>query len=575
MIQRVVIRRFKRFEEVELVLPSHIVLAGPNNTGKTTVLQAISAWSLTFNRWKELNDFQRHGGAYRKAPIARQAFSAVPLRAFDLLWADRRYAGTIEILVQTDEWAITMELIADSSEQIYVRPKPDIDPAIARRAEVSTVLVPAMTGLSTEEPLYARRETLDALLGQAKPGDVLRNLLVEASQNVRAWNALGEAIRRLFGVELLAPQVGAFITAEYRPAAGGSALDIASAGSGFQQVLMLLTFLHTRPGSVLLLDEPDAHLHVILQDAIYGELRAVAARERSQLIIATHSEVIINSMEPKELCVMLAQPRMLADSDERARMIKSLGVLSHEDIMLALNAPGVLYLEDYTDLEILRAWAKTVDHPAHALLTTRLLWRKAVAQPRPGAEGIKARDHYDALRLVRSDLPGLELVDGDARPEIQSTDITGEGLQRLRWRRYEIESYLFLPAALARYVEQQVGPGAAAPHVADLMKHLDDILPPAVRRDPVGDHTFLNSTKAEDAAPSRLIAAVRFAELTPTVDRARVRIPRGWRRCGGGNRRAGHGGRRQRGRVRHSRGVAPGPRGRRVLRRDRRSSGSR
>ena len=36
---------------------------------------------------------------------------------------------------------------------------------------------------------------------------------------------------------------------------------------------MLLTFLNTRPGSVLLLDEPDAHLHVILQDAIYGELR--------------------------------------------------------------------------------------------------------------------------------------------------------------------------------------------------------------------------------------------------------------------------------------------------------------
>ena len=36
---------------------------------------------------------------------------------------------------------------------------------------------------------------------------------------------------------------------------------------------MLLTMLNTRPGAVLLLDEPDAHLHVILQDAIYGELR--------------------------------------------------------------------------------------------------------------------------------------------------------------------------------------------------------------------------------------------------------------------------------------------------------------
>ena len=40
-------------------------------------------------------------------------------------------------------------------------------------------------------------------------------------------------------------------------------LDIASAGSGFQQVLMLLAFLNTRTGSpCCLLDEPDAHLHM-------------------------------------------------------------------------------------------------------------------------------------------------------------------------------------------------------------------------------------------------------------------------------------------------------------------------
>jgi len=129
--------------------------------------------------------------------------------------------------------------------------------------------------------------------------------------------------------------------------------------------------------------------------------------------------------------VMVTQPRMLADSDERALLIKSLGVLSNEDILLALDAPGVLYLEDYTDLEILRAWAKTLDHPAYELLTTRLFWRKTVAQPRPGADGIKSKDHYEALKLVRPDLPGLELLDGDARPEIQATPITGSGLQRL------------------------------------------------------------------------------------------------------------------------------------------------
>jgi recombinational DNA repair ATPase RecF len=80
VIHRVGLRRFKRFGDVEFVLPGHVVLAGLNNTGKTTVLQAIAAWSLALSRWRELNDFQRHRGYYAKAPIARQAFSAVPLR---------------------------------------------------------------------------------------------------------------------------------------------------------------------------------------------------------------------------------------------------------------------------------------------------------------------------------------------------------------------------------------------------------------------------------------------------------------------------------------------------------------
>src|SRR3990172_7972384 len=130
MIERGTIRRFKRCDEVTFDVPGHIVLAGPNNTGKTTMLQAVAAWDLSLTRWKQLNDYQRHGGSYTKVPIARQAFSAVPLRAFDLLWNERRYSSSsIEIEIQSKKgWTVAMELIADSTEQIYVRPKSQAEP---------------------------------------------------------------------------------------------------------------------------------------------------------------------------------------------------------------------------------------------------------------------------------------------------------------------------------------------------------------------------------------------------------------------------------------------------------------
>ncbi len=510
MIRSVKISRFKRFEEVEFTLPRHIVLAGPNNTGKTTMLQAVAAWSLAFERWRTLNDFQRHGGFYTKMPITRQQFSAVPLSSFDLLWRDRSYRGSVVIKITSEAgWSIPLEFMADSTEQVYVRPLPRVEPSTLRDAALSTVFIPPMTGLGTDEPVYTRPK-VDQLLGQAKPGDVLRNLLVEANGSGEAWQALCTSIRDLFGYELLPPDDrGAHILAEYCHHPDGPRFDIASAGSGFQQVLMLLTFLHTHPASVLLLDEPDAHLHVILQDAIFGELRRAAFANRSQLVIATHSEVIIDAVDPENLCVMLQTPRLLATSEERRSLISSLRVLSNVDIMLAEAANGILYLEGSTDLELLRAWARALAHPAHAILTTQLYWRATVFQSRSDAPGIHSRDHYAALKMIRNDLPGFEILDRDANPDLPATEIVGKGLQRRRWNRYESESYLVHPQAMRRFVEHMLGgPEVAASNILALEEHFRANYPPAFLSDPLGDHPFLTGVKARtDLIPRALDAA--------------------------------------------------------------------
>lgn len=530
MIERVTIRRFKRFDEVTFDLPGHIVLAGPNNTGKTTMLQAVAAWDLALTRWKQLNDYQRHGGSYTKVPIARQAFSAVPLRAFDLLWNERRYSGSIEIEIQNKKgWTVAMELIADSTEQVYVRPMPQAQPNTVRKAQLNTVFVPPMTGLSTAEPVY-QRPKVDQLLGQGKPGDIIRNLLVEAHQTA-AWNVLKDSIQRLFHYEILPPDAtGADIIVEYKAHLAGPRLDIASAGSGFQQVLMLLTFLHTRPGSILLLDEPDAHLHVILQDAIYGELRSVAARQSSQLIIATHSEVIINSVEPRELCMLMNHPRILETTVDRTRLSEALGILTHMDVLLAQDAPGILYVEGYTDINLLLEWARILNHPAYDTLTTKLFWKPTVWESRPGAPGVKAKDHYDALKLVRENLPGLILLDGDDDPRVPETPITGTELQRLRWRRYEIESYLVHPTALERFIEKEVGPGAfSAESKRDMRVYLEQTFTPVFLQDPLKPNplvdAYLQQRKARtevippilDAAGLRGFPYTRFNEIASVM----------------------------------------------------------
>lgn len=461
MIDEVILRRFKRFDDEHFDVHGHVILAGPNNCGKTTVLQAIAAWSLGLRRWRELNDYQRHDGYYAKAPVARQAFSAVPVRSFDLLWRDRGYRGIVEVEVRTSTGQhVTMEFHADSTEHIYVRPKHTVEPATLRDFAADVVYVATVGGLSVEEPVY-QPDYIETLLGRQRPGDVIRNLLLVASRSQAAWDRLRAAIQRLFGVELLVPQTpGGQIVCEYQQRDGAPRFDLLSAGSGFQQVVLLLACLLTRRNSVVLVDEPDAHLHVFLQDTIFAELGRAAAETSSQLVIATHSEVLFNSAAPEQICVMMGRPRRLASATDVQRLKKAVAILQQSDLVAALESPGILYLEGYTDLNLLREWARVLKHPLSDYLNRTPFWRAKQSPGRVDGAEVPAKDHFEALRLMNEQMRAVWLVDADGKRTIPpSPRPEPEKLNRLVWSRYETESYLVHPAVLARFLDGHVGSG--------------------------------------------------------------------------------------------------------------------
>ena len=134
---------------------------------------------------------------------------------------------------------------------VFLRPWVTFWIAIDILVSFAVTFVPAMTGMSLDEPVYQPAK-LDQLLGMGRPGEVLRNLLIEAHASP-AWKALEQSVQRLFGYELLPPDGrGAGIIALYREVPGGPAFDLSSAGSGFLQVLLLLTLLHVRRGAVFI-----------------------------------------------------------------------------------------------------------------------------------------------------------------------------------------------------------------------------------------------------------------------------------------------------------------------------------
>lgn len=504
MIERLIVYNFKRFRKQVFELQDHVVLAGPNNAGKSTLLQAIAVWNLALRKWLEKrgkSNARRRTGV----GITRRDFTAIPLREMNLLWTDtstslrqdeaeiaghrQGYPRTLSIEMQCRDaggtWSLGFDFHYQSAEMVSVKPVAGHLDAVAQARQLNMVHVPAFSGIGVEETVLTR-DYQDYLVGQGKPGDIVRNLLKEVFERDKArWESLVEDIRSTFAYELLPPEFDGrpFIVCEYLkqiPVGGKRSgiprLDIATAGSGFHQVLMLLAFLYARDGSVLLFDEPDAHLHVVLQDQIYTRLRGVAVERQSQLIVASHSEVIIDGTSPANITSFYREPHALVANVERDQVREALKRLTSLDLLLADSADGFLYLEGETDFRLLRAWSKVLEHP-----TAR--WFKAdhfglAWQDMRGRNPREARAHFFALKAMRPDILGLILLDGDNR-DIPDRELRGNDLQTHIWPRYEVESYLLHPEALKRFVLARSGGDifATADATAGL-SYLRDQLPP-------------------------------------------------------------------------------------------------
>ena len=454
MLTRLRIRNFKKFDEVEVDLASPVLFIGPNNSGKTSAMQALALWSVGLQRWNE----KRLGAATpaRRPGVAvnRRDLLAVPIPAANLLWRDlrvrdvrkvdgRQQTSNIRIDVVVDgvapdgAWTCGLEFDYANEESLYCRPlrtsagkEPDRMEVPAAAADVNVAFLPPMSGLAgTETRLDSG--AIDVRIGEGRTAEVLRNLCYRIYQeDSDSWGQLVEQILRLFGADLDPPKYvpgRGEITMSYRE--GGVALDLSSAGRGLQQTLLILAYMYSNPGSVLLLDEPDAHLEILRQRQIYAQISDSARGSGSQVIAASHSEILLNEAAGKDNVVAFVGRPHQIDQSRQDEVLKSLSEIGWEHYYQAVQKGWVLYLEGSTDLAILKSFARRLGHAeaAHALERPFVHY--------VGNDLRAVRRHFHGLKEAVADLKGVALFDrlGSA-PDL---DI----VQALMWTRREVENY--------------------------------------------------------------------------------------------------------------------------------------
>ncbi len=465
MLTRLRVRNFKMLEELDIELGDRVVFIGPNNSGKTTAMQALTLWELGLRRWNGRRDEGDSMADERGVAINRRDATAIPGRKTDELWRNRIVAKPpgerhqhddsnvpIEIIVNgramDEDWECGLKFEYANPESIYCRPLQSIEVPVAARS-VRVALLPPMSGLIDEEVLV-QPGAVNVRLGEGRTAEVLRNICLDLYQQYpERWMEVSERIQQLFGDSLHPPS--------YLPDRGSIAmtydknginLDLTASGRGMLQTLLLLVHMHANLDYILLLDEPDAHLETLRQREIYDVLAESAAHNGNQIIIASHSEALLNySAQTDTVIAFVGRPHRI--TGRQSQIAKALNQIGWEQYALAQEKGWVLYLEGATDLRVLQSLAQRLNHQ-----------RAVRALERPFVQYIgnvisRAQEHYYGLRIAVPNLKAYVLLDRPDEPVPAFPDAEVQ-----TWHLREIENYLGGRAALEAYARAQQDEGA-------------------------------------------------------------------------------------------------------------------
>lgn len=518
MLTKVTIQNFKRFKdptEFNLQPQGVTYLAGGNNSGKSTLLQALAVWEFARSVLEVTKGSRALVAGYsgEGAGLCAEEFTPIALPDLKHLFSDLRTftgkKGEGYPLRVRCEWEATatpgtqrhLEIaLSHSNDRLFV--KPSSSNLASGEPIPRMAYLPPFAGIGSREermlPSVRKR-----WIGKGLAGAVLRNLLYDfwdQNQRVReqakdsngkipesslaqirktdSWEQLSLVLEEVFKTGLTVKQFnelyhttievlaweGALVKKKFQRKPSEPEKDLMVEGSGFLQWLSVYALALNRDIQVLLLDEPDAHLHPALQGHLTHKLAQLARENQKQVLLATHSTTILSETKVERIFRMEERSYL---TDERSRVGLFVGLGSQYAPRLdQLKRYKRLFLHDGpSDLEVLQAWAKTLG----------LAWPENLIEWKYTKDRTAREVLFDELHSEISGLRAISLQDRDDYPFAETkADLTFDnlpvfkkGLGLRRWRRRNIENYLLHPASIARAAsksEQEVRALLNDPH---------------------------------------------------------------------------------------------------------------
>jgi ABC-type lipoprotein export system ATPase subunit len=447
-IKRIRLERFRQFRTTTFECGNINVLVGPNNSGKTSLLHAIRAFFLLMKGHIGFEGFPPVPKYHRRFISNIEAIVPVPdLRE---LWFNQEAGKPIRITVTfEDEMSLTVVLrqqfgqVHASAENL---PTELTKATVSKYLDADVTFIPGLVGVLVNEP-YATAARRNSLATEGRYSEIFRSSLEQLrGKDPTLLEDINATLKDLFNVSVsrvsFDPETDEYVSVKYTE--GAKEYDVVSCGSGLQQVIQMLTYLYLTKPAIVLIDEPDAHLHSRLQGALGPLFKRLSSDLGAQVFLSTHSLDLIDTFDLDSVIIVDSKKDSHTAIGEDTDLVSCLvdsGVVDVSSFSKVLASRKLVVVED-KDLSILKAFDRAVGSPLFSSASS------SYVKPAEGVGNFRnLAELGNVLRAVAGDSFSLTfLQDRDGLPDFMEKPFLksqlGKDVVAMLLKRHEIENYL-------------------------------------------------------------------------------------------------------------------------------------
>lgn len=325
-LDKIAISDFKCIQTLEIELKPITALVGGNTSGKSSALQAaqlgVSILQASFRGLRKNGTAEFSTTVANDAVLFRPTEHLLDLRRGGAATQSNgfsvQYSG-VDLDTNTDK-TLKIEIRRGKNANIAITREGDEDLAVvlANDEQPFSILTPGLSGISMREE-WRTKAAMDAAVMHGDANLYLRTVLdhlfkrdldegaqtawiqqrsIDALPDGSGWKAFARLLDRCYeGARVLVkhdPNHDRFINVEVESPRASVTLDMAS--TGMLQVIQIVAYACFYAPPLLLLDEPDAHLHADSQSRLYEALKGVPSDTQTRILFASHSPQLIQRL---------------------------------------------------------------------------------------------------------------------------------------------------------------------------------------------------------------------------------------------------------------------------------------